>query len=101
MVDLPVRPPTVGRQHQEAVVRFRSDAVEREVLMVWGYIRIALFSGSFLAGLFFFGPGPMPVQSKPVQRMDFSSGKTHKIQKSFVTHVVLNRGGREQATKNT
>ena len=33
--------------------------------MVWGLIRVALFSGSFLVGLTFWGPGRASPTTKP------------------------------------
>src|SRR5262249_3467951 len=54
-MDLPVRLEKVGRGKQKKVLECRF--LGCEVIMVWGLIRIALFSGSFLVGLTFWGPG--------------------------------------------
>lgn len=53
----------VGHQHQKKVLPFRF--YWGEVIMVWRLVRVALFTGSFLIGLTFFGPGRSPVVTKP------------------------------------
>jgi hypothetical protein len=62
-------------------------AFEGEVTMVWGLIRVALFSGSFMAGLFLFGPGTPPVQSKRIERTNSIIHRIHKAPKNSVTRI--------------
>jgi hypothetical protein len=47
--------------------------------MVWGLIRVALFSGSFLIGLTFWGPGRVSVnQSMPEQPVQMEQPQRHR-----------------------
>jgi hypothetical protein len=61
--------------------------------MVWALFRIALFGGSFLIGLFFFGPAP-PVHVKAEttisvpKKFPISPKKLQKPKKPFVLFVA-------------
>jgi hypothetical protein len=63
--------------------------------MVWGLIRLALFSGSFMIGLLFVGPsafdGP-PVQPKAAEKANFNGHKSHRVQKNSVTYICAIAG---------
>jgi hypothetical protein len=61
--------------------------------MVWGLIRVALFSGSFLIGLTFWGPGRGSAnQSMPAQPVQIEQQPRHRdIQKIRIpkSHMVF------------
>ena len=57
-MDLPVRFRRWDVTAKDKVLQFRF--YWGEVIMVWGLIRVALFSGSFLIGLTYWGPGRAP-----------------------------------------
>ncbi len=55
--------------------------------MVWALFRIALFGGSFLFGLFFFGPAT-PAHVKDETTISISPKKPQKPKKPVVFFVV-------------
>src|SRR6266850_8604221 len=63
---------------KKKAVRFLS--FEGEVSMVWSFIRIAIFSGSFVVGLMIAGPGTVgsavSSNSSQVARLDESAGSS-------------------------
>jgi hypothetical protein len=57
---------------------------QSEVTMVWGLIRFALFTGSFMVGLLYFGHGARPVQPRSAEATEFRNHRTHKVEKETV-----------------